>query len=83
MSEGSRICDIIGQFWSNGMLPCQQEAPYNQLCAHCEWIHLLEDHARRTSRLHFEVVDIFTIIKNSDVMCHIKWCEITSKYTGK
>jgi hypothetical protein len=27
MSEGSSICDIIGQFLSNGMLLCQQEAP--------------------------------------------------------
>jgi hypothetical protein len=32
------------------------------------------------SRLHFEVVDIFTNIKNSDIVCHIQWCEITSKY---
>ncbi len=57
--EDSRICDVIGQFLSNGMLPCQQEAPTISYV-----IQALEDHARRTSRLHFEVVDIFTIIKN-------------------
>jgi hypothetical protein len=61
------------------MLLCQQEAPTISYM-----IDLLEDHARRTSsRLHFEVVDIFTIIKNNDIVCHIQWCEITSKYTRK
>jgi hypothetical protein len=43
MSEGSRICDIIGQFLSNGMMQCQQEAPTISYV-----IHLLEEHARRT-----------------------------------